>query len=75
MKTVKVVFYWLSIVLPLIDVIAGIKDGVKRAAQDTADDIAKAARVKVEAAQRELWERANAANGEADEKGGGARNE
>lgn len=59
MKKIKVIFYWASIVLPLIDAILGVKDGVKKAAQQTADDLQKAAIEKKRAAERELWDKAN----------------
>lgn len=59
MKKVRQVMYWLSVILPLIDAIRGVKDGVKKAAQDAANDIARAQRINFEAEQKRLFDEAN----------------
>jgi len=51
-KAVKAVFYWLSIILPLIDGVRGVRDGIKKSGEDLLNDVKNAQ-------QKRLWEEAN----------------
>lgn len=51
-RVLKVVAYWLSVVLPVIDAVRGVRDGVKRAG----GDILREAR---EVEERARWDEAN----------------
>lgn len=65
----KKVFYWVSVILPLIDGITGIVDGIKKAKNDAVKEVradvsavaSKLAQEKLLKAQRELWEHVNKA--------------
>lgn len=48
MKGLKAVFYWMSVILPVIDALRGIKSGIKKGRDDAAIE-----------RQRQKWERAN----------------
>ncbi|QXP44163.1 MAG: hypothetical protein [Arizlama microvirus] len=52
MKKIRVVFYWISILPPLIDLIIGAINGVKKGIQDIKD--------KKNSEQQELWQQVNA---------------
>lgn len=53
MKKIRVVFYWLSIIPPLIDIVKGAILGISKGVED-----AKTGARRVEAQQAE-WEKAN----------------
>lgn len=55
----KKVFYWLSIVLPLIDAILGVRDGLKKAKQDFVKDTESSLDIIAEQKERDLWDRVN----------------